>query len=101
MGYPQEYYPDVKWAISRALLGEINPSLRGVCFEWDKTNDEILVYFYHDGILSDNIKDHYESIGCEASADFIFDNRLIKSDFIVVSLPYPQQLPHAHFWVYA
>lgn len=101
MDYPQTHYSRVKWAIGRALLGEVNPSLRGVCFEWDKEKDQILIYFYHDGVISDNLKDHYESIGCEASADFIFDDRLIKSDFITLSLPYPQKLPNTCQWVYA
>lgn len=76
------------------LLGEVVPSLRGVAVEWK--HNFIVIYFYHDGPLNDQIYDHYGSIATEVIAHYanaVLDER-------VISLSYPAQLKNHQHWVY-
>lgn len=96
-------YAEIILSINRALLGDVNPSLRGVAFEWNPLEEEIIVFFYHDGELSDALMNHYDCIDFEASADFFLEEdsiKLIKNDFKIVSAKYPTPLPDHDHWVY-
>jgi len=93
-------YGEIKLAILRALLGSINPSLRGVSFEIDSNKKFIMVYFFHDGQILPAIENYYSCIDCEASADFFYDNFLYDHDFKIVRIDYPEKLPKQNFWVY-
>src|SRR5262249_47940245 len=90
----------VKLALQRALLGCINPSLRGIAFEVEEKKKFIQLYFFHDGNLPYEIENHYSCIDNEASADFFHDDFLYDHDFKVIRVDYPQKLPDISFWSY-
>lgn len=77
-----------------ALLGEIVPSLRGVAVDW--IDNTILVYFYHDGAMSEELQNDYSSIGTEIVANYSdadIDEKIIRLD-------YPHKLPEHNYWTY-
>lgn len=76
------------------LLGEVIPSLRGVAVEWN--GDCIVLYFYHDGPLNEEIRDHYACIGTEIVADF----SKATIDDKIISLKHPIPLPPHEHWAY-
>jgi len=80
--------------VRERMLGEIIPSLRGIAVEWE--NNCIILYFYHDGQISDAIEEHYTGIGAEVVSDYA--NVGIKEE--VISFPYPEILPKKQYWAY-
>ena len=51
-----------------ALLGEIIPSLRAVAVDWE--DNTIIVYFYNDGKISEELWDDFNCIGYRNSRSF-------------------------------
>jgi len=90
----------IRIEILQALLSEVNPSLRGVAFEWNNENKFAFLFFYNDGQVTDALEDHYSCIDNEASTRFFFDHELIYHDFKVVRIDCPQPLPEHDCWVY-
>ena len=86
--------------ISKALLNEVIPSLRGVAFDWDPKNEFVMIFFYHEGQLSDSIEEHYSCIDNEASTRFIFNKRLLEHDYEVKTDQIGHELPEHDNWVY-
>jgi hypothetical protein len=77
-----------------ALLGEVVPSLRGVAVDWE--GNIILMYFYNDGEVSDELENDYRCIGTEVVADY-YDAHI---DDKVVRLDFPTPLPQHKYWAY-
>jgi hypothetical protein len=78
----------------KALLGEVVSSLRGVAIDWE--GDTILMYFYNDGEISDELENDYRCIGTEVVADYYdayIDDKVIRLDF-------PTPLPQHEYWAY-
>lgn len=77
-----------------ALIGEVPPNLRGVAIESNR--DNIIIYFYNNGTMTDEEKNDYRCIGTEIIADFnsgMIDERIIQLD-------YPIQIPSHRYWAY-
>ncbi len=87
-------YTDLILATQSALLGEIVSSLRGVAVDWG--DNTILIYFYNDGEISDELENDYSCIGTEVVANY--SNAHI--DEKIIRLDYPNKLPEHRFWVY-
>jgi hypothetical protein len=85
---------DLLLSAQKALLGAVIPSLRAIAVEWSGEN--IIVHFYHDGKLSDDIEDHYMCIGTEIVADF--ESAMI--DEKIIRLDHPKLLPKHDHWIY-
>ena len=85
---------DLLIASQRALLNEVVPSLRGVAVDWD--NNTIVMYFYNDGEISDELWNDYSCIGTEVVSNFS-DAHISEK---IIRLDYPSKLPDHRFWVY-
>lgn len=81
-------------AIQRGLLGAVTSNLRGVAAEWSANN--IIIYFYFDGPLSNSDKDNASVVAGETIADF--KDGLIDEHYI--RLDYPAKLPQHNLWAY-
>lgn len=90
----------IKLAICQAFLGEINPSLRGVAFDLIHNENKVFIYFYHEGIVTDAIENHYSCIESEASNYFFYNGKLLDHDFSVIRIDSPEVLPDHEYWVY-
>lgn len=90
----------IKLEIMQSLLDEVNPSLRGVAFDWDSNNRFALLYFYNEGQLTDALEEHYSCIDHQASARFFFDHQLIEHDFKIICVKPLDKLPQHDYWVY-
>lgn len=77
-----------------ALLGEVVPSLRGVAVDWK--DNTILMYFYNDGELSDELENDYSCIGTEVVASY-YDAMINET---IVRLDFPNPLPEHKYWAY-
>jgi hypothetical protein len=88
-------YSYLKLAAQTALLYEVSPSLRGVAVEW--IENTIVVYFYNDGEISEDLHDDFISAGTGIIAHYkdgiIIDEKIMRLD-------YPTSLPHHEHWVY-
>ncbi len=93
-------YATLIMAINRSLLGSVIPGLRGMAFELDESKEEVTLFFYHDGILSEFINNHYDCIASDASGDFFFSNRPIRYNLKIIRIDTPQKLPDHFYWVY-
>ena len=85
--------------ISRALWNEVIPSLRKVIMERDSKKNTICFYFYHDGPITEAIKNHYDHINgltqCHDLAIKVkIDHKIIRSD-------YPECIPKREFVIYS
>lgn len=87
------------WYVSRALWDEVIPSLRKVRLEWDSENHLIRIFFYHDGPLTEAVKDHYAYIESEVDCDDM--GRKVKIEAKIVRVDYPNLLPKQRFIIYA
>ncbi|MFI5334702.1 MAG: hypothetical protein ACHQT8_06020 [Chlamydiales bacterium] len=94
-----EYTNDIKVRLSlqRALLCEISPNLRLVAFDYDKLNNEILLYFYFDKEITDENKSSVNSIAAEVTGDFDEETQVIEK---CIHLDFPAWLPAHQFSVY-
>lgn len=81
-------------ATQRALLSEVVPSLRGVAVDWD--DNTILVYFYNDGEISDELWNDYSCIGTEIVSSFSTAHISEK----IIQLDYPSKLPKHEYWAF-
>ena len=78
----------------RALLGIVTPVLRGVAVEWN--GEDIIIYFYNDGQISEELEDDYMCVGSEIISDFtsgIIDEKIVRLDL-------PAPLPKHDLWAY-
>ena len=99
--FPKEkIHSIIERALLRALLGEVNPSLRGIVFDWNPDELFVLLYFFHDGEITDAIENLYSCIECEASTHFYYEGYLFSHDFKVVRIDCPKELPQDHNWLY-
>ncbi len=91
----EEYtYSYLLSAAQMGLLYEVVPSIRGVAVDWQQKT--ILVYFYIDGEISEELREDCSCIGTEIVAHFTeakIDERIIRVD-------YPNVLPRHAYWVY-
>jgi len=93
-----DFYGTVEFSIYKGLLGEVNPSLRAVSFDWNESQRKILIIFYHDGDVTSSIVDHYSLITSESnSADFGMD---IQLDYKIVRCDSPKELPEDKNLIY-
>ena len=98
---PMEHIPSlISFELSKALLDEMVPSLRGVAYEWDKENKSVLIYFYNEGVVTQSLEDHYSVIDNEASTRFFWDGKLVEHDFKIIRIDSPKSLPEHEYWVY-
>jgi hypothetical protein len=87
-------YCDLKLAAQRGLLYEVGPSLRGVAVQW--IDNTIVIYFYNDGEITENLHDDFISVGTSVVANYyeaLIDEKIIRLD-------YPKPLPSHEHWVY-
>lgn len=96
----KDIFPIIELAFLRILIGEINPSLRGIAFDWDSDKTFVFIYFFHDGEITDAIEDHYSCLEAEATVHFYYKDCFFSHDFKVVRIDYPEQLPENHHWIY-
>ena len=78
----------------RALLGEIESSFRAITVEWQ--DHMIIVYFYIDGVISEELRDKCTSIATEIVAAYI-DVGITEK---IIRLDYPQEIPIHPHWAY-
>lgn len=88
-------YRDLLLSVQGALLGEVVGTLRGVAVEI--RNNEIMVYYYNDGEVSDDLYDDFTSIGTEIMADF---TPPVTVDEKIINLPKSEPLPDHDFWAF-
>ncbi len=93
-------YSEVLHSLKRALKREIVPAFRGIAVEWKKetifSQDMILLFFYIDGPISEDLRDLCGTIGAEVISDFCeggIQENIIRHDA-------PSPLPEHTFWVY-
>ncbi len=93
-------YHSLLWATKRALLREVVPAMRGIAVDWKKgglpIEDEILVYFYIDGTISEDLFDECSCIGTEVIANYSEGKINDQS----IRLDYPRPLPKHNYWAY-
>ena len=87
-------YRDLLLSVQQALLGEVGSSLRGVAVEWQK--NKIIIYFYNEGLISDDLRDDYSCVGTEVIADF--PDAIIREEIIRIDTPH--KLPSHDFWAF-
>lgn len=87
-------YPRLMLSIQRALLGEVVSSLRGVAFDW--SDEHIIIYFYIDGQLSEDLQDDFTSISVEVVANYTIATIEEK----IFSIFSPEPLPKHEYWAY-
>ncbi len=85
-------------SITRALFGEVIPSLRKVILKWEPGDEIAWIMFYHHGEVSAVIEEHYSCIATEVHADFPIDP---EADFEVIRCDYPNPLPKEKYTIYA
>ena len=85
---------DAILSLNRALWGEVFPSLRSARIDW--TEDKIILYFYHDGEISEDDWDSAHCVGTEVIADFPYH----KLEVNIERCDYPQRPPQIGELVY-
>lgn len=66
-------------------------------FDWNPGSEYVIIYFYHDGIITDAIESHYSSIMAEAGGDhWECRGQVIGDKSEVIRLDFPQELPLNH-----
>lgn len=88
---------DLKLSAHRALWGEIIPSLRKVILKWQPEKETACIVFYHDGVITENVEEHYSCIHTEIHADFISQPNV---DYKVIRCDYPFPLPKEEHVIY-
>lgn len=86
----------VRLSVQRALLGHITPNLRAVCIK--NVNDEIELVFYYNTLPSDEEQELADFTDTEFIADF--PSPEYKTDFQIITLPYPNKIPKDGICVY-
>ncbi len=86
-------------AISRALWGEVIPSLREVILKWEPNQNLAKILFYHHGQITPSIQNHYSCIVTEVDAGYYGEQ--LNIDHEVIRLDYPQPLPKQEFVIYS
>jgi len=61
-------YKHLYWSIKSSLLGEEFPKLIDIAFEW--RDNHIVIYFYHDGKLSDDDTEKYSDVTGEVISHY-------------------------------
>lgn len=87
-------YSDLLLACQSALLNEVTPSLRGLAVEWSSLT--LIMYFYHDGPMTDDLEQDYSCIATEVVANYC--DAFLKEKFI--QLDFPKPFPEHKHWVY-
>lgn len=87
-------YSYLMLAAQRGMLGEVGPSLRAVAVDW--INNDIVVYFYNDGEITEELHDDFISITTDITTHF--NNAMV--DEKIIRLDYPKPLPFHEHWVY-
>ncbi|MBA3957036.1 MAG: hypothetical protein H0X51_01385 [Parachlamydiaceae bacterium] len=80
--------------VSHALLGRVTPNLRAVYITFEK--ETIVLTFYFD---KQPTEDEWELANL-ADTDFISDFPDVVSDFRVVTVAYPMEIPNQGFCIY-
>ena len=62
--------------------------------DWE--DDIIVIYFYNDGEISEELDNDYRCVGTEVIANYT-DARIAEK---IIRLDYPERLPHHEHWVY-
>jgi len=88
-------YPHLYLSIQQALLGEVVINLRGVAFVWE--SETIILYFYHDGIASDEDVENYSNISACVVANY---HAPVVIDEKTLNLSTPNPLPEHKHWAY-
>lgn len=69
---------------------EIAENLRSVRFDWAINEESITIYFYFDGVITDDNRDSASCVGGEVTGDFD-ENVLIREECI--RLDFPEKIP--------
>lgn len=82
----------LRLSVQRALLGNISPKLRAVCVHTEK--NEIYVYFYYDGEISDEDKELAQSALDDIISDFHIDEEGNDMEFItpILRVDFPHKM---------
>ena len=88
-------YPHLYISIQQALLGEVNIDLRGVAFEWKE--EKIIIYFYYDGIASEEVVENYSNIGAYVVGNY---NNPVTVEEKILEWPSSKSLPNHKHWAY-
>jgi len=91
----KEMVSDLLLSAQRALIGNVTSTMRGIAV--DLTSQEMNVYIYYEGPLTDDLIDDMAAITGGMIADYHCDVSL--NDHYVLH-PIPKQLPHHNFWAY-
>ena len=92
-----ELLRSLELSITRALWGEVIPSLRKVILKWQPGAETAWIMFYHDGEITEVIEEHYSCIVTEVHADFVCEPYI---DFQVICCDYPHPLPKEEYTIY-
>lgn len=88
----------MKLSINRALWGEVIPSLRKVILDWNTGKETAYIKFYHDGVITPIIEEHYSCVHTDVEADFLIDPKI---DFKIIRCDFPNPLPNKEHIIYA
>lgn len=91
--YPIDYL-NMMFLMNRALWGEVSLALRAVSIKWDQ--EEIHLFFYYDGEISENDHESAECVGTEIISDF--PEHHLEMD--IIQLDYPKPIPYEGVLVY-
>ena len=98
---PEDHNPDEKIDrldaivyLNRALWGEVFPSLRSASIGWDE--NKIILYFYHDGEISEDDHESLECVATEVIACFPYHGL----DVNIERCDYPKRVPQIGELVY-
>ena len=89
-----KFLASVKLSVFRALIGEVNPSMRSICARWMPGDRNVKLLIIHDGIITDAIQSHYSLLMAVVEGDcWKYMGQVIGCDFDIVRLDFPKSLP--------
>lgn len=81
-------------AAEMIMSTEYFPSLRGLAVDWE--DNTIVMYFYNNGEISDELENDYRCVGTEVVAQY--SDAYIQEE--IVRLDFPKPLPKHEYWAY-
>lgn len=85
-----------------ALLGHVTQELRAASVYINEINENLVVIFYCDGIVSDELEDSAYVVTAETEGHFpwLENGEIRMTDTQIVRVDFPQPLPLVHYLVY-
>ena len=83
-------HADAVLSMNRALWLEVSPALRAAMISWNE--EEVHLYFYYDGEISEEDNESAECVATEVIADFPEHNLEVD----ILRWDYPKPIPQGH-----